>query len=66
MAKSVSMQLRPAGPAAINGDSATVTCSRGLSFTPKGSKTPIGKTDRVRVTLGRGGPGWVIRSIEQY
>ena len=65
-AKSVTMTLKPLGPATIAADGATVNCDRTLSVTPKDSKRAIDNTDHVRVTLAPAGSGWTIRAITPY
>jgi serine/threonine-protein kinase len=62
-AKSVAFQLQPLEAPAVSGDTATVACTRSLSLTLKSGPRPPGVNEKVRVTLGKAGTGWVIRSI---
>jgi len=62
-AKELVFHLQPLEAASVNGDSATVDCTRSLTITPKSGPRPPGINERVKVTLGRAGNGWVIRSI---
>lgn len=64
--KSLTFQLRPAGQPVVNGDAATVNCTRTLDLTTKDGQHAGVSNERVRVTLGRGGSGWVINSITPY
>jgi serine/threonine-protein kinase len=61
-AQELSFQLQPTGRPAISGNSATVTCARTTTYRGKsgGAET---RRERVRVTLSREGPNWLIRSI---
>ena len=65
-AKAVSFQLRPLERPTINGDSATVNCTRTLSLTTKNGRAQDMAGERVRVKLGRSGAGWLIQSITPY
>jgi eukaryotic-like serine/threonine-protein kinase len=62
-AKSMAFQMRPAAPPVVNGDTATVTCTRSLDLTTPDNQKVNSGNERVRVTLDRAGAVWVIRSI---
>jgi eukaryotic-like serine/threonine-protein kinase len=65
-ARSLDFRLTPAGQAAVDGNTATVTCTRSLRFVAKNGQRPPERTDRVRVALERAGSKWVIRSITPF
>ena len=65
-AKAVAYQLRSIEVPAINGDSATVSCTRTLKFVPKSGAAKDPPPDRVRVTLARSGSTWLIRAIAAF
>ncbi len=65
-AKAISFQIRPLEKATINGDSATVNCTRTLSLTMKNGRAQNMAGERVRVKLGRSAAGWLIQSITPY
>jgi tetratricopeptide (TPR) repeat protein len=65
-AKAISFQIRPLEKPAINGDSATVNCTRTLSLTMKNGRAQDMAGERVRVKLGRSAAGWLIQSITPY
>jgi hypothetical protein len=61
--KSVTFSMKPAGAPVVNGDTATVTCTRSQSAVAKDGRRYPSPTEQVRVTLSRTGSGWVIREI---
>ena len=61
--KSVTFSMKPTGAPVVNGDTATVTCTRSQSAVGKDSRRYPSPTEQVRVTLSRTGSGWVIREI---
>lgn len=64
-AQSVRMTLRPMGDLQINGEKATVTCSRSLQYTFKdAAPNPI--EDTVRVELSKKGGLWIIDSVSVH
>jgi hypothetical protein len=65
-AKDLVFHLKPAGPAEVNGDTATATCTRSLRFTARSGERPPETNERVRVTLNRSGSQWVIRTITPF
>jgi hypothetical protein len=65
-AKAISFQIRPLEKPTINGDSATVNCTRTLSLTMKNGRAQDMAGERVRVKLGRSASGWLIQSITPY
>jgi hypothetical protein len=62
-ARAIMFRMMPVGQPIVNGDSATVDCTRTTSFTAKTGERLSPVNDRVRVTLSRASSGWVIRSI---
>ena len=62
-ARSLEFRLTPTGHVTINGNSATVICTRSQLFIAKNGERPPPSNDRVRVTLDRAGSRWVIRAI---
>ena len=61
--KSVTFSMKPTGVPAVNGDTATVTCTRAQSVVAKQGGRFATPTEQVRVTLNRTGAGWIIREI---
>jgi eukaryotic-like serine/threonine-protein kinase len=64
--RSVAFQLKPTGPITVNGDSATVVCTRKLSVKFRATAPPQDISERVRVDLARSGARWVIRDIKKF
>ena len=63
MARSISLELNPAGAPRINGDTASVVCKRTLRFSDEsGPQKP--NNDSVAIRLKQRGDSWVIESIE--
>ena len=65
-ARGMVFQMKPAAAAAVNGNSATITCTRSLDLTTTDGQRVNSGNERVRVTLERAGQTWVIRSIATY
>jgi chemotaxis protein histidine kinase CheA len=63
--KSVSFSMKPTSAPVVNGDTATVTCTRSQSVLAKQGGRFATPTEQVRVTLSRTGQGWVIRDISR-
>jgi len=61
-ASTLTFQLQAAGPAAINGATASVACTRSTNFTGRDGARQS-QTDQVRVILTRQGAAWVIQAI---
>jgi hypothetical protein len=61
--KSVSFQLKPTDTPAVNGDTATVTCTRSQTAVAKQGGRFATPSERVQVKLVRTGSGWIIREI---
>ncbi len=64
--KSLAFQMSPLGQAAVNRDSAVITCTRTLTLIPRTGERLPSVNERVRVTLKRVGPGWLISSIDVF
>ena len=62
-AKDLTFQLRIVGQPDVNGGTAVAMCTRTISYRGQ-SGGPQHSSERVRVTLTRESPGWLIRSIE--
>jgi serine/threonine-protein kinase len=65
-AKALAFHMKPTGAPSLNGDTATVICTRTLSFTARSGDRPPETNERVRVTLERTGSTWAIRSITPF
>jgi ketosteroid isomerase-like protein len=65
-AKAISFQIHAVERPSINGDSATVNCTRTLSLTTKFGQRQDIAGERVKVTLSRAGTGWLIQSITPF
>jgi len=63
-AKSLTYQMTPAGQPSINGNTATIACTRVLRLVTKGGDRLPPVNERVRVTLTRSASGWGISSID--
>ncbi|HLJ48089.1 MAG TPA: protein kinase [Bryobacteraceae bacterium] len=63
--KSVSFQIRATEQPQVNGDSATVTCTRSLSVVAGGGHYSQ-PNERVRVSLVKAGSRWTIREISKF
>jgi tRNA A-37 threonylcarbamoyl transferase component Bud32 len=62
-AKAYQMKLSLITPIIVNGDSAAAECLRTVTVIPSSGPTPKPHQDRVRMTLIRNGPTWLIRAI---
>jgi hypothetical protein len=65
-AKSLDFRLTPAGQPTLDGNNATVVCTRSLRFVAKNGQRPPEINDRVQVALERAGSQWVIRTISRF
>jgi len=66
LAKKFEVMLSPVGQATIEGDSASVECTRTVTLVPKIGKKTDPPPDRVRVTFARSGSTWLIRTITPF
>ena len=64
-AKELRFQLEPVGQPSMNGDSASVTCTRRLVYRPR-SGPAMTAAEPVTVTLFRSSSGWQIGSIDRH
>ncbi len=65
-AKSLDFRLTPSAQPKVDGNTASVDCTRSLRFVAKNGQRPPETNDRVRVALARSGSQWTIRSITLF
>jgi hypothetical protein len=65
-ARGLAFQIKPTAAPVVNGNSATVTCTRSLDLTTTDGQKVNSGNERVRVTLEKTGQSWAIQSIATY
>ena len=64
-ATNLTFQLQIQGRPSVQGDAAVAICTRSLNYKGQGGRAQT-HTERIRATLSRSGPTWVIRSLDVY